>query len=118
MRPHDVKPTFELFIPGAGSAVTYIDTSLTINARNINSSTLENCSYFNGSYDILPIQVRLVSPFLYQLGEHVIIISGELMPTMMPEIHILGQLQLVVRPDTREFNSALLKSMKLIIKEI
>ena len=42
---------------------------------------LENRSYSNGSYNILPIQVRLVSPFFHQLGEHVLIVSGDLMPT-------------------------------------
>ena len=103
MRPHDVQPVFVPFMLGANQ----MDTSLIIHTlSNIESSILENCSYYNGSYGILPIQVRLVSPSLYQLGEHVILVSGELMPTMMPEIHILGQLQLVVRPDTCEFNSA------------
>ena len=103
MRPHDVQPVFELFIPGAGSAVTYMDSSLTIEKlRDIDFLMLENCSYSNGSYNILPIQVRLVTSSLYQLGEHVVIVSGELMPTETQSIPIYGQLQIVVQPDTRE----------------
>ena len=103
MRSHDVQPVFELFVPGAGSAVTYREGSLKIEKlRDIVFLMLENCSYSNGSYDILPIQVRLVSQSLYQLGEHVIIVSGGLIPTETQPIPIYGQLQLVVRPNTCE----------------
>ena len=110
MRPRDVQLIFEPFMSIPGSAFIQIGPAIEIHRlRSILSSgvMLENCSYSNGSYDILPIQVRLVSSSFSQLGEHVILVSVELMPTMMPAINILGQLQLVVQPDTSEFTSAL-----------
>ena len=71
---------------------------ISFHSNSINTSALTICELSNGmEYIILP---RLASPSFYQLGEHLMIISG-----MVGNVQFGSQLQLYVESDTSELLS-------------
>ena len=99
--PHNVQPDITIGISPSYIKFNNIQQTssyISFHSNSINTSALTTCELPNGmEYSILPLEIRLASPSFYQLGEHLIIISG-----MVGNVEFSSQLQLVVESDTSE----------------
>ena len=72
--------------------------AISFSSNSIKTSTLTTCELPNGmGYNILPLEIILASQTFYQLGEHLLSITG-----MIGSVEFDSQLQVFVESDTSE----------------
>ena len=99
--PHNVQPDIAFGISPSNFRLQAMPNRISFSSNSINTTALTTCELPNGmEYSILPLEIRLASPTFYQLGEHLMIISG-----MVGNVEFGSQLQVVVESDTSELLS-------------
>ena len=99
--PHNVQPDIVIGVSHSNFELVNFQTmskAISFSSNSIKTSTLTTCELPNGmGYNILPLEIILASQTFYQLGEHLMSITG-----MIGSVEFDSQLQVFVESDTSE----------------